>query len=81
MSTIVGLVTLIVAFLIGMFFNRKAGPDAKILDLTSKIKDNQDKAAKQKEEADKKTQEYLDALKKYDPKFHGDDDDNGGHSA
>lgn len=72
---LIGLLALVIAFLIGLFFSKRGSQtDAKILDLTAKIQENKDKAATQQVDADKKVSEYEDALKKYDPNF---DDDNG----
>lgn len=77
MTGAIGFIGLLIAFLVGFFINRKnSQTDAQIIDLTSKIKDNKAKAASKQADADQKTKEYLDALKKYDPNFH--DDDNGG---
>lgn len=70
----------IIAFLVGLFFTRKGSQqDAEVADLTAKIKENTDKLKDQQKDADEKTRDYLDALKKYDPTgFH--DDDDSGHS-
>jgi len=76
--TIMGIV---IAYLVGLFFSKKSAQnDAKVIDLEAKIKQNTDKLITQEKSADEKTKEYLDALKKYDPDFHSDDD-TGGHSA
>lgn len=67
---------LLIAFLVGLFTSKKeARTDAKIIDLTGKIKTNQDAAAKAQADADAKVKEYQDALKTYDPDFHNNDDD------
>lgn len=80
-SVIFTILGFIIAFLGGIFFNRKSTQtDAKILDLTGKIKQKQEEADKKQADADNKLKEYLDALKKYDPDFDGDDDPSG-HSA
>jgi hypothetical protein len=74
-NTILLLIGLAVAFLVGLFSSRKtATEDAKILDLTGKIKDNQQKSAQAQANADKAVKEYQDALKQYDPNFNSDDD-------
>lgn len=71
-----------IAFLIGLFSSRKtANEDAKILDLTGKIKDNKQKSAQAQADADKAVKEYQDALKQYDSTFHSDDDNGGKPSA
>lgn len=64
MSALAGLIGVILAFLIGMFFSKKKSQtDAQVLDLTNKIaqkqKDVQDKQAI----ADQKVKEYEDSLK------------------
>lgn len=75
-QTLLLLFGLVTAFLVGLFTSKKQNQeDAKVIDLTSKIKQNKEIAAKQQEDADQKTKEYLDALKKYDPNFHDDDGD------
>ena len=72
---------IIFAFLVGLFTSKNTSRDqTKVIDLQAKIKENQDKLIPQEKSADEKTKEYLDALKKYDPDFHSDDD-SGGHSA
>jgi hypothetical protein len=74
-NTILLLIGLAVAFLVGLFSSRKtAKEDAKILDLTGKINDNKQKSAQAQADADKAVKEYQDALKQYDPNFHSDDD-------
>lgn len=76
MNFLYALVALIVAFIGGLFYSKRvASQDAKVLDLTAKIEENKDTAKKERDNADKKTQEYLDAIKKYDPNFHSDDGD------
>lgn len=73
------LIGILLAFIIGFFSSRKTSTeDAKILDLTGKIKDNKQKSALAQQAADKAVKEYQDALKKYDPTFHSDDDDDDG---
>jgi hypothetical protein len=70
------LLGIIIAFVVGLFSSRKtAREDAKIIDLTGKIKDNQAKSAQAQALADKAVKEYQDALKQYDPDFHNDDGD------
>ena len=69
---------LALAFLIGMFSSRKTSQEqGKVLDLSQKIKDNQDKSKAAQKTADQAVQEYQDALKKYDPKFYTDGGDDG----
>jgi len=69
---------ILIAFLIGMFTSRKTSQEAgKVLDLSQKIKDNQAKSAIAQARVDAAMKEYQDALKKYDPNFHSDDDDGG----
>jgi hypothetical protein len=76
-STVLLILGIFVAFLVGLFSSRKtAREDAKILDLTGKIKDNKQKSTQAQELADKSVKEYQDALKQYDPKF-GSDDEGG----
>jgi len=71
---------ILIAFLFGLFASRKtSSTDAKIIDLTGKIKDNQTKADAAQKDADQKVKEYQNALKAYDPTFH--DDDDGGKPA
>lgn len=78
MTATLGIIGFIIAFIIGFFFNKKAErQDAKVLDLMAKIKENQDIADKKKAYADQKVKEYEEALKKYDPGFHSDDDTDG----
>lgn len=73
---------LFIAFIIGLFFSRNTNKDAStVLDLTEKIKEKQAADAKAKAAADQAVQEYQDALKKYDPDFHNDDDNGGKPSA
>lgn len=74
LGVISGFIVLIVALISLLFSRQSAKEDAKVLDLTNKIDQNKKAAAVKQTDADKKTQEYLDALKKYDPNFH---DDNG----
>lgn len=82
MNSLLLLAGAILAFLAGMFFNRnKSVTDAKILDLTNKINNNKNDAAIKGANADAKTKDYLDALKKYDPNFSNDDDPSGKPSA
>jgi hypothetical protein len=74
--------SLFIAFIIGIFFSKKANKEeATVLDLTNKIKQKQQADAKAKAAADQAVQEYQDALKKYDPAFHNDDDNGGKPSA
>lgn len=81
-NTILLILGLMIAFVVGLFSSRKTSQqDAKVLDLTSKINDNKQKAAQAQELADKAVKEYQDALKKYDPDFHSDDDGSGKPSA
>lgn len=81
-STVLLILGILIAFLVGLFSSRKtAREDAKILDLTGKINDNKQKSAQAQELADKAVKEYQDALKKYDPNFHSDDDGGGKPSA
>lgn len=81
-GTILFVLGIFIAFLIGLFSSRKtAREDAKILDLTGKIKDNKQKSAQAQADADKAVKEYQDALKVYDPNFHSDDDGGGKPSA
>ena len=69
---------MLLAFVIGMLSSRKTSQDqAKVLDLSQKIKDNQAKAQAAQKPADQAVQEYQNELKKYDPKFHSDDDSGG----
>ena len=78
MNIIYTIIGIIVAYIIGLFFSkRNSAQDAKVLDLEVKIKQNTDKLKEQEKSADEKTKEYLDALKKYDPDFHSDDDSSG----
>lgn len=70
-GAIIAVVLLAIAFFTG---RRTSQKDEEILDLTVKIKQNQDKAAVAQKDADAKTKEYLDSLKAYDPDFHSDDD-------
>lgn len=82
MQSIVLFFGLILAFSIGLLFSRKTSQEAAtVLDLTNKIKDKQAADAQAKAAADKAVQEYQDALKAYDPNFHGDDDGSGKPSA
>lgn len=75
-STLLLILGIFIAFLVGLFSSRKtAREDAKIIDLTGKIKDNQQKAAQAQKTADDAVKEYQDELKKYDPDFHSDDGD------
>jgi hypothetical protein len=72
---------IIAAFLFGLFSSKRISKDqAKVIDLQSKIEENQDKLVVQEKSADEKLKEYNEALKAYDPTFH-DDDDSSGHSA
>lgn len=81
-NVVLVVIAIVVAFLVGVFSSRKtAQEDAKIIDLTGKIKDNQIKSAQTQALADKAVKEYDDELKKYDPNFHSDDDDGGKPSA
>lgn len=81
MNIIYTIIGIIAAYLVGLFFSkRNAAQDTKVLDLEAKIKSNTDKLKDQEKSADEKTKEYLDALNKYDPNFHSDDDTDG-HSA
>jgi hypothetical protein len=66
---------------IGLFSRKTATNNTNILDLTAKIKQTQDAEALAKANADQKTQEYLNALKQYDPNFHSNDDGDGTPSA
>ena len=78
MSALFAGIGLIIAFIAGLIFNRRgARQDAKVLDLTAKLKENQDIADKKKVYADQKVKEYEESLKKYDPKFNSDDDTDG----
>lgn len=71
-----------IAFLIGLFSSRKTSrEDAKVIDLTGKIRDNQKLSAQAQKTADDAVKEYQDELKKYDPNFHSDDDGSGKPSA
>jgi hypothetical protein len=75
-GTLILLIGIVIAFFVGLFSSRKtAREDAKIIDLTGKIKDNKQKSAQEQEIADKAVKEYQDALKAYDPSFHNDDGD------
>lgn len=79
-NTLLLVLGIVIAFLVGLFSSRKtATEDAKILDLTGKIKDNKQKSAQAQELADKAVKEYQDALKAYDPSFSNDDDDPSGN--
>lgn len=81
-NTLLVVLGIVVAFLIGLFSSRKtAREDAKIIDLTGRIKDNMQKSVETQAAADKAVKEYQDALKKYDPDFHSDDDGDGKPSA
>lgn len=81
-GTLLFVLGIFIAFLVGIFSSRKtASQDAKILDLTGKIKDNQQKSAQAQKTADDAVKEYQDALKTYDPNFHSDDDGDGKPSA
>jgi len=69
---------LLIAFLVGLFTSKKeTRTDAKIIDLTTKIKGNQADAAKAQADADSKIKEYNEALQKLDPDFHNNDDSGG----
>lgn len=73
---------LVIAFIVGIFFSKKTNQEAAtVLDLSNKIKQKQNADAQAKAAADKAVQEYQDALKKYDPQFHDDDDSDGKPSA
>jgi len=66
-NSLILVVGIIIAFLVGLFTSRKtSSTDAKILDLTGKIKDNQARSAQAQALADKAVKEYEDAKKKYD---------------
>lgn len=81
-STLLLILGLFIAFLVGIFSSRKTSTrDATILDLTGKIKDNQQKSVQAQKTADDAVKEYQDALKVYDPNFHSDDDGDGKPSA
>ncbi len=81
-GTLLLLFGIFIAFLVGLFSSRKtAREDAKIIDLTGKIKDNKQKSVQAQADADKAVKEYQDALKQYDPNFHSDDDGGGKPSA
>lgn len=81
-QTVVILVGILVAFLVGLFSSKtQSREDAKIIDLTTKIKGNEKTAATDQADADTKVKEYTDALKQYDPDFHSDDDNGGKPSA
>jgi len=78
-SILVAAVTLIVAFIAGIFYNRRGNQQsAQVIDLSSKIKETEDQAATEQTTADQKVKEYQDALKQYDPDFYNDDGDSGG---
>lgn len=73
-QTVLGLIVgLIGGIAILLFSKKSSNTDAQILDLTQKIRDNQTKEIAAKADADAKTKEFQDALKKYDPDFHNDD--------
>ena len=75
-NTLLLIAGLFLAFIVGLFTSKKeTRTDAKILDLTTKIKGNQDAAAKAQADADQKIKEYNEALQKLDPDFHNNDDD------
>ena len=75
-QTILLLLGLLAAFLVGLFSSKKQQrTDAKVLDLTAKITQNQNLATKEQADADAKVKEYQDALKAYDPDFHNTDSD------
>jgi hypothetical protein len=77
-QTVAAIIGLAIAFLVGLFSSRAGKRDEmKVIDLTGKIKLNQDAADKQQADADAKVKEYQDALKEYDPNFHNDDDGGG----
>lgn len=81
-QTLTLLAGLIVAFLVGLFTSRKTSEtQAEVLDLTNKIADNKKKSVITQADADQKVKDYQDALKKYDPQFHNDDDPSGKPSA
>lgn len=81
-QTLILLLGLLVAFLIGLFSSKKQQrTEAKIIDLTTKIKQNQTAASQAQADADQKAKEYQDALKQYDPDFHNDDGGDGKPSA
>ena len=78
MGSLFAVIGLIIAFIAGLIFNRRGvQQDAKVLDLTAKIKENQDIADKKKIYADQKVKEYEESLKQYDPSFNSDDDTDG----
>lgn len=69
---------IVLAFLIGIFSSKKtAREDAKVIDLTARIKDNIAKAQGAQKTADEQVRDYEDALKKYDSNFYTDGDDDG----
>ena len=75
MASLLLFIGLVIAFFGGLLFSKKtSGEASKVLDLTAKIQDNQKKSIITQADADKKVQEYQDALKKLDPNFHNDDD-------
>lgn len=75
MSAYAPLIVGIIALIVGLLFGRKTSiTDAKILDLSAKLKEKQDATAKDQADADAKVKDYLDSLKKYDPDF---DDESG----
>lgn len=67
MNALLAIAGLIIAFVVGLFISKKgAQQDAKVIDLTAKIKENQDAATKQQVDADQKVKDYEDARAKLD---------------
>lgn len=67
MNWIVGVIGFFIAIIIGAFFGKRGSQqDAKILDLTSKIKEKRDEADKKQSIANQKLKDYEKAKKDYD---------------
>ena len=78
-NTLILLIGIIVAFIVGLFTSKKTSEaDAKVLDLTGKIDQNKKRLQQAQDLADKASKEYQDALSKYDPNFYDPNDDGDG---